>query len=97
MTLGNCDICSMPLGNQKRGRPRMRHPHCGDLADALSRLEKALPAVVEHCDDDAKVNLRFELFSLIAQEIPRPRYPKGHPKAGQFIPRDDWSGGVKRG
>jgi len=60
------------------------------VAVALARKPEAterIKAKARDRDHDNLAQLRHHIFSILAQECPRPKYPKGHPKAGQWIKR----------
>lgn len=95
-----CDTCNCKLAKQTRGRPsKFCSKECRVLNDAIERLERALGPVTDrllngteespatHKDHLNLVDLRYRLFTLVSTEMPRPRYPKGHARAGQFIRR----------
>lgn len=90
-----CETCGTKLPKHTAGRPRKFCPgsECRILNDAIVRLEKALAPVAgrlmagDSRDHLNLVELRYRLFTLVSEEIPRPRYPKGHAKAGQFMRR----------
>ncbi|MEE8384835.1 MAG: hypothetical protein V3S01_02830 [Dehalococcoidia bacterium] len=97
--MSTCEACGTNLPTQTTGRPRkfcrpVNGVHeCRDLNSAIERLEKALgPVTARLVDGDATdrmnlVELRYRLFCLLGDEVPRARYPLGHPKAGQFMKR----------
>jgi hypothetical protein len=86
-----CETCQRPVEFRTGGRPRTYCSHeCREYAKAMRRLAALLPAVLDNCraaGDAAVVELRYEAFTFIADEYPRPRHPKGHPLAGTFISR----------
>lgn len=85
-----CEMCGRKLEQPARGRPRLVHPECKVLHDTLKRLENALePEALDALGmtTEATVELRYRLFTLVSDQVPRARFPKGHPKAGQFVPR----------
>ena len=97
----NCEACGTRLPTQNAGRPRKYCPggECGRLADAIERLERALRPVnarLVNGDAAAKLNLvelRYRLFTLLADEVDRPRHAPGTQDAqgnnlgGRFIKR----------
>lgn len=76
---------------------------CRTLNDAINRLESAIGPVAARLlngtpdterspkavagDHQNLVELRYRLFCLLGDEVPRPRHPKGHPNAGGFVGR----------
>ena len=92
--MAQCETCGTKLPTHKAGRPRkFCGKECRVLNDAIVRLEKALDPVTtrlvegDHRDHLNLVELRYRLFTLVSEQLPRPRYPKGHAKAGQFMKR----------
>jgi len=84
-----CECCGTKFAGNRRGRPRKYcAPECGLLSDAISRLEETLPGVCARLmagsQDDRQnlVELRYRLFTLLADEVPRPRTSRG-----TFMPR----------
>ena len=79
-----CETCGRAMPCQTMGRPRK---YCGTecrlLNEALVRAEKALGPVVAALLADGKrgavalVELRYRMFTLITDEIPRPRDARG--------------------
>ena len=101
-----CEACGTKLPTQTAGRPRrfclpVDGVHeCRILNEAIVKLEKALGPVVKRmvAVDSSRskldlVELRYRLFTLLADEVPRPRYaPKtvdadGNLIGGRFIKR----------
>ena len=101
----NCEACGTKLPLQTSGRPRkfcapVNGVHeCRDLASAISRLERALkPVNARLAAGDASdklnlVELRYRLFTLLADEVTRPRHAPGstdsdgNAMGGRFIKR----------
>lgn len=79
-----CEVCGRRVTSGARGRVRTQHRECKPLADALNRLEKHLQQLPD-MTPGALADLRYRIL-LASTAVPRARYPKGHPKAGQFVP-----------
>jgi len=104
--MATCEACGTKLPTQKAGRPRKYCPpvdgvhQCRELAEAITKLEAKLGPVVARLVDTGTsrsnldlVELRYRLFTLLADEVPRPRYEAGTLDAdgnhlgGRFIKR----------
>ena len=79
-----CETCKTKLPHQSAGRPRkFCSSECRVLNDAIVRMEKALGPVnarlMAGTNDDRMglVDLRYRLFTVISDEVTRPRYPAG--------------------
>lgn len=84
MSGGVCECCGRPMPRQERGRPRkFCSKECRVLNESIVRLEKALGPVVDSLADDGQrgayglVELRYRMFTLLSDEVPRPRDSKG--------------------
>ena len=82
-----CHYCGQRFPRGKRGPATDTCPDCHPIRDAVLRLEKHLPDWADRATAECKIELRYRLFCTLGDMIPRPRYPAGHPQAGQFIPR----------
>ena len=95
-----CETCHTVLPRQTAGRPRkFCSKECRVLNEAIVRMEKALGPVNArlmagtNADRQGLVDLRYRIFTLIADEMDRPRIAAGTVDAdgkkvgGRFIKR----------
>ncbi len=104
--MASCEACGTRLPHQKAGRPRKYCPpvngvdECRELAEAFRKMEAKLKPVIKRLVDEdtnqSKLNLveiRYRLFTLTADEVPRPRHgagaldTDGNHLGGRFIKR----------
>lgn len=73
-----CPTCHNPIPKQRMGQPRKHcSAECGEFARALARVKRGLPNIVAKAKPSGLVELRYGLFTLIADGVPRVRDPLG--------------------
>ena len=82
-----CELCGCKLTQPTgAGRRRERHPECAELERALRKVEARVPIITARYGWDRWAGRDFaSRLQTLRNRLPRPRFPKGHPKAGQFI------------
>ena len=85
----SCKTCGTGF-QQKLGRGRPQEFCCDECRNwhyAKETILELTPNVVQRASTGARVEIWYELYCFVADEIPRVRYPAGHPRAGDFVPR----------
>jgi hypothetical protein len=85
----SCKTCGTAF-DQKPGRGRPQEFCCAECRDwhyAKETLIKTTASVMGRSTQAARVEVWYELYCFVADEIPRVRYPAGHPRAGDYVAR----------
>lgn len=73
-------MATMPVAIQHMTTPEVRR--------AIDSKAERIRSKATLRDHQNLVEIRYRLFCLLGDEVPRPHYPKGHVRAGQFIKRN---------